>query len=220
MRSTGNDIIALNAINIARTVQPRFYSKILSASEKELYNNPAFSEIPFENFVWLLWSVKEAAYKYLQRINPGLVFSPTKFVVKQLTLPVDKTLTNFKATQKEGVGFEDTSYYKGYIIYEDNTLYFASIIYQELMHTVVNSGESFKNIYWGIKLIENIGPENQSAEVRDFLIKKLKFIFNTDAIRIEKSTHGYPVLLKENIESAIPVSLAHHHNWVAYSFQQ
>ena len=36
MISAGNDIVALNAINITRTKQPRFYSKILSAAEIEL----------------------------------------------------------------------------------------------------------------------------------------------------------------------------------------
>jgi len=55
MTSTGNDIVALNAIAIARTKQNRFYSKILSPSEKNLYSQAGFSKIPFENFVWLLW---------------------------------------------------------------------------------------------------------------------------------------------------------------------
>ena len=34
MNSTGNDIVALKAINIARTKQPNFYRKIISAAEK------------------------------------------------------------------------------------------------------------------------------------------------------------------------------------------
>ncbi len=53
MLSTGNDIVALNAINVTRTKQPQFYSKILTPSEAELYNQPDFAALPFEIFVWL-----------------------------------------------------------------------------------------------------------------------------------------------------------------------
>src|ERR1700691_5688102 len=101
MISAGNDIISLNAINITRTKQEKFYSKILSPTEKELYNQAEFTTIPFENFVWLLWSIKESAYKYLKRNNPGLVFIPIKFTVKQLLIPHGYISTNFGARQLE-----------------------------------------------------------------------------------------------------------------------
>ena len=83
MLGTGNDIVALAAINVERTRQSNFYSKILSLSEQQLYNELQ-SQLPFENFVWLAWSVKESAYKFLKRFMPDLVFSPTKIMITNL----------------------------------------------------------------------------------------------------------------------------------------
>ena len=64
MISAGNDIAALAKVNKERIPQPRFYSKILSDSERALYHQPQLTILPFENYVWLLWSVKESVYKY------------------------------------------------------------------------------------------------------------------------------------------------------------
>ena len=54
MISAGNDIVALASINIQRTNEYRFYSKILTAYEQELYNGHQFAGLPFEHYVWLL----------------------------------------------------------------------------------------------------------------------------------------------------------------------
>ncbi|MGZ3833295.1 MAG: 4'-phosphopantetheinyl transferase family protein, partial [Mucilaginibacter sp.] len=107
MISTGNDIVALKTINIARTKQQNFYRKIISASEKDLYDRQISDKLPFDVFVWLLWSVKESGYKYLQRITPELVFSPTKIIITQLALPADNFVEQF-----EGRGFDEDSVYK------------------------------------------------------------------------------------------------------------
>src|ERR1700761_4990502 len=88
MISAGNDIVALNDIDRRRTVEPRFYSRIISHSERELYPRPESPGMSFENFVWLLWSVKESAYKYWQRLEPELTFSPTRIIVSELDDPI------------------------------------------------------------------------------------------------------------------------------------
>jgi phosphopantetheinyl transferase (holo-ACP synthase) len=214
MISTGNDIVALKAINIARTKQPNFYKKILSVSEKELYDRQFSDKIPFENFVWLLWSVKESAYKYLQRITPELVFSPTGTIISQLELPVNNVAIKF-----EDRGFDDKTIYKGIVTFGDHTLHWRSIIGQEFIFSVVNCGDDFEGTCWGIQLITSSTPADQSKAARAFLIDRLKAIFPDDNFQIEKSPHGYPVLFKDRVEVPIPVSLAHHDHYVAYSFQ-
>jgi phosphopantetheinyl transferase (holo-ACP synthase) len=118
MISTGNDIIALKTINIARTKQKNFYRKIISTSEKDLYDRQFSDNLPFDVFVWLLWSVKESVYKYLQRITPELVFSPTKIIITQLALPADNFVEQF-----EGRGFDEISVYKGIVSFGDHALY-------------------------------------------------------------------------------------------------
>ncbi len=212
MISTGNDIIALKTINIARTKKQNFYRKIISASEKDLYDHQLSDKLPFDVFVWLLWSVKESAYKYLQRVTPELVFSPTRITIDQLALPVD----NFVG-QLEGKGFDDDSVYKGVISFGDHMLYSKSVINEEFIFSVVNCTDGFGHTRWGIQLIHSSDPDAQSKAVREFLIKALSPLFPDSDLLVDKSPHGYPIVLKDGVEIALPVSLAHHGHYVGYS---
>ncbi|SHM28701.1 4'-phosphopantetheinyl transferase superfamily protein [Mucilaginibacter sp. OK098] len=219
MISTGNDIVSLNAINITRTKQYKFYSKILSDSEKPLYNEFGLAGIPFESFVWLLWSIKESAYKSLQRNDPGLIFTPIKFMVEGLYLPSDFVVPGFGTTKSEGTGFDNQTCIKGVVTFGSNTLYSCSLICHEFIFSVVSHDDSFEKTCWGIKLIDNPDHENQSKEVRLFLIEKLQQLYGANDFNIIKSPHNCPILLKGTEESAIPVSLSHHEQFIAYSFQ-
>jgi len=212
MISTGNDIIALKTINIARTKQKNFYRKIISTSEKDLYDRQFSDNLPFDVFVWLLWSVKESVYKYLQRITPELVFSPTKIIIPQLALPADNFVEQF-----EGRGFDENSVYKGIVSFGDHTLYSRSLISEEFIFSVVNHKDDFEHIRWGIQLIDSSDPDVQSKAVREFLIKALSPLFPGSDLLVDKSPHGYPILLKDGVEIPLPVSLAHHGRYVGYS---
>ena len=214
MIGTGNDIVALKAINIARTKQPNFYKKILSVSEKELYDRQFSGKISLENFVWLLWSIKESAYKFLQRITPDLVFSPTRTIVSQIIPPANNTTVKL-----EGCGFDDDNVYTALVTFGADTLYSCSIIDDEFIFSVVNQGDSFEHTCWGIKLINLPEGEYQSKAVREFLTDRLNALFPGDDLKIGKSIHGYPVILKDEVEIEMPVSLAHHDRYVAYSVQ-
>jgi phosphopantetheinyl transferase (holo-ACP synthase) len=214
MISTGNDIVALRAINIARTKQPNFYKKILSVSEKELYDEQFSGKMPLESFIWLLWSVKESAYKYLQRITPALVFSPARILVSQIILPASN-----QTVKLEGCGFDNDNIYTALVTTGADTLYSCSIIGDEFIFSVVNHADSFENTCWGIRLIDSSDGEFQSKAVREFLTQRLNALFPGDDLRIGKSKHDYPVILKDAVEIKMPVSLAHHDRYVAYSFQ-
>ena len=213
MISTGNDIVALKTINIARTTQQNFYRKIISVSEKDLYDRQFSNRLPFDIFVWLLWSVKESVYKYLQRITPGLVFSPTKIIINQVILPLD----NFTG-QFEGRGFDDNSVYKTVINFGDHVLYSRSVINDEFIFSVANSKDDFGNIRWGLQLINSSDPEVQSKAVREFIIRTLNPLFPGNDLLIDKSPHGYPIILKDSVETpSLAISLAHHNHYVGYS---
>ena len=214
MTSTGNDIVALKAIDIARTKQPNFYKKILSVSEKELYDQQFAGKIPLENFVWLLWSIKESAYKFLQRITPDLVFSPTRTIVSQIVSPAGN-----ETIKLEGCGFDDDNVYTALVTFGDDTLYSCSIIDEEFIFSIVNQGDSFEYTCWGIKLIDSPEREYQSKAVREFLMERLNVLFPNSDLQIGKSRHSYPVILRDRVEIELPVSLAHHDRYVGYSFQ-
>ncbi|TSJ39376.1 4-phosphopantetheinyl transferase family protein [Mucilaginibacter corticis] len=195
MISAGNDIVALNVIDVQRTQSPAFYSKFITPTEFDLYNP---NEITLINFVWLIWSAKESAYKYLKRINPELIFAPAKIKVVSLDIVVSlKT--------------ENVHNYRGWILAEDMSLPFLSVTRPEFISTVITQGD----VKWNFLKIEASDYENQSKAVRSLLLNDLKI----SNVSVEKHPTGYPVLMKDGQELNIAVSFAHHGCYVSYSFQ-
>jgi len=203
MLGTGNDIVALAAIDIQRTRQVKFYSKILSAFEQHLCVENEL-QLPLENFVWLAWSVKESVYKFLQKSMPDLVFSPTKIIITKLD---------------PGLDFEGKVVYKGIVQYHSYTLYSRTIIDKDYIFSVVNFSDDFRQTSWGVKQIVSSEHAYQSSAVREFLLADLNKLFPGNNFTIDKSRHGWPFIMNDNKEIPLPVSLAHHHCYVAYSFQ-
>ncbi len=214
MISTGNDIVALKAINVARTKQQNFYSKIITVSEKALYDEQFSDGLSFERFVWLAWSVKESVFKYLQRINPDLIFSPSKIKISELTAPASNILDHF-----EGRDFNEQTVYNGLVEYSPYTFYSRTIITDDFIFSVVNNTNNFEKVMWGLKKINSTDSDDQSKAVRIFALAMLKTLFPDSELEIDKNRHSCPVILKNDIEIPVPISLAHHEHWVAYSFQ-
>jgi phosphopantetheinyl transferase (holo-ACP synthase) len=215
VKSAGNDIVALNAIDIQRTRDARFYSKFITDSELAIYQ--PFTPLPFEIFVWLLWSVKESAYKYLQRHDGGLIFSPVKFIIEQVNIPADFNLTSFTGNNWDHD--THTNYITGTVSYGNTQLNFRSYITNDFITSVVDADEHFKNVYWGIQLMEHTDHQHQSQEVRNFALIKLKSLLAIDDLRIVKSEIGYPVVMDRDAPVDVALSFAHHDSWVGYSFK-
>lgn len=217
MKSTGNDIVALKAIDIRRTTSIAFYSKFITPAEQALCQQPQLSAIPFENFIWLLWSVKESVYKYLQRSQPDLIFSPAKIIVKDILVPCVQT---FDSSVREVWESDHTreDFYNGQVIYGSYRLYFRSKINTEFIASVVDNTPEFENVYWGVSPIEQTDAKSQSIQVRKFILNKLKSVLAVDELQIQKNASGCPVLLNNEVLLNIPVSLAHHFKFVTYSF--
>jgi phosphopantetheinyl transferase (holo-ACP synthase) len=212
MISTGNDIVALKAINVARTKQQNFYSKIITEPEKALYDEQFSDRLPFEQFVWLAWSVKESVFKYLQRLNPDLVFSPSKISLSGLEPPSAEAISHF-----EGRDFNKGAVYESVIDYSPHTFYSRTIITDDFIFSVVNHINSFEKVMWGIKEIGSTDADDQSKAVRVFALAMLNTIFPDAELEIDKNRHSCPIILKDDVEIPVPISLAHHDHWVAYS---
>ena len=213
MISSGNDIVALNAINITRTKQQNFYSKIITVSEKGLYDQ--FSDrLPFEQFVWLAWSVKESVYKYLQRFDPDLVFSPSRIRITGLTAPVSGNTPGLK-----GCDFNNETAYRGMVNFSSHTFFSRTIITEDFIFSIVNHTNNFEKVMWGIKKISSTNANDQSKEVRTLALTALNTLFPDSELEIDKNRRNCPIILKNGVEIPVPISLAHHDYWVAYSFQ-
>jgi phosphopantetheinyl transferase (holo-ACP synthase) len=212
LRSIGNDIIALQLTNPERTKQQKFYSKIICGKEFELFKSLK-TDLLLENFVWLCWSIKESAYKFLKRNNAELLFSPTKIIIQKIRVPENIFFRN--NNKHEAVSFDDEFCFCCEVSFNDYTFFTRSLLHDDLIFTVANNRNDFENIYWGIKSIDDDCYKNQSKEVRQFLLERMNIIFSEERLSIETSDVGFPFLKQQK---DLPISFTHHGNFVAYSF--
>jgi phosphopantetheinyl transferase (holo-ACP synthase) len=201
MISVGNDIIALDMIDAGRTIQPVFYSKILDPVEASRYSEEKFPALPFEQYVWLLWSIKEAVYKCIKRQNPELRFSPPKIIVKELDVPADPSAA-----------------YRSLVYFNSIPFCAESRVNDKFISTLATNDTGFSRICWEVRQIEETDPESQSHRVRSVLLDRLQSFFPGDQLQIEKADAGYPVLVRNSTPTNMPISFSHHHNLVFYSF--
>jgi phosphopantetheine--protein transferase-like protein len=217
--SVGNDIISLKSINTDRTRQERFYSKFLVPTEIGLYNQTVSSKVSFENFVWLIWSVKESVYKCHKRNNTSVVFSPKKIIVEQVDLPIDQPAFAFTEHQlsKGQMTTSETSI-SCEVIFENIIFYSRSFINQEMIHTIAVNQADFSKINFGAANIKSAEYESQHREVRSLALDRLKIVYPNDELQIGKSQFDYPILIKNGAEQTIPLSFSHHDEYVGYCF--
>jgi len=216
--SAGNDIIDLKEINAGRTKEERFYKKFITGPETLLYSQPQLAGIPFECFVWMLWSIKESVYKFMQRHNPGLIFSPSKIQVEEISNPVGFINSPDISPAFEAQGFNHINTYNGIISAGADSFYSRSVIGTDYIFSVINNTMAFNHIYWGIKLIAPGDASHQSATVREFLLAKVGAVLGADHLHLHKNAGGCPVLFAGESEINVPVSLTHHGRYVAYAF--
>jgi hypothetical protein len=199
--STGNDIVALAATNNARTSSYRFFSRILSPHEQHLYSQPTLPSLTFSEYVWLLWSIKESAYKYCSRSNPALGYAP-------LMIPVDRLSPSSTG-----------DYFEGLVCYQETRLYSRSWLTDGAIATVVSEDPHFRRTRSGVHRIGRSDRATQSALVREFALRSLSELYPDAALRIVKSPDGPPVVHDGETMLDIPISLAHHDHFVAWSYR-
>ena len=207
MKSTGNDIVALHATDPERTGSARFFSRILTVGEQSLFERLAFPDLPFDHYVWLLWSIKESVYKYEQRTHPGPAFSPLKITVCELHPP-----------HKDKPPHHKDEFYKAIVLSGTRSLYSRSIIRDGMIASVVSEDENFEQTRWGFSPTGHSAYEHQSAAVRSLAIGELNAALSRSNLRIDKDGFGIPVICDGEEVLDIPVSLAHHDRYVAWSY--
>lgn len=71
----GNDIVALSD----RKTDPRFLERVFTKEEQQMildHSEPSMA-------LWILWAIKEAAFKALYKVDPNIRFTYKAFVVKE-----------------------------------------------------------------------------------------------------------------------------------------
>jgi hypothetical protein len=170
---------------------------MLGSSEVLLH--PPVASLPFSSFIWLLWSIKESAYKYVSRSNPQLIFAPLMFQVSRLTWSVDC--------------------YEGTVRYDDLVLHSRSyLVPGEAILSIVDVHADFCRVRWGVRVIGDPNYASQSRQVRTFALGSLARDLPGTNLRIVKSPDGPPEVWENDHVLDIPISLAHHDKYVAWSY--
>jgi phosphopantetheine--protein transferase-like protein len=186
----GNDIVDLNTIK-SNWKRPRFLNKVFTENEQHIIS---VSENQHQT-VWLLWSMKEAAYKiYVQQLGKTF-FNPKKLVC------------NLSSSTKGYVSIENTTYYTTAIISKDYIYTIASLKYSE----------NYKSAIFKLK---NDSYETQSESIKNRFLETISK--NTDLkfkdLNIRKNIFGVPKLF--HIDSILPIqmSLTHCGNYCGYVY--
>lgn len=110
----GNDIVDLNRAKVeSNWKRAGYFAKIFNAEEQA----QVVDAIAPEKMIWLLWSMKEAAYKIINRMSLQRFNSPLKFSCKNLLL-ADKNI--------------------GFVKFEDKIFLTKSVINENFIHTIAS----------------------------------------------------------------------------------
>ena len=104
------------------------------------------SPLPFEQYVWLLWSIKESVYKCIKRAQPELRFSPRKIIVRG----IDRS--------------DDT--YRSLVYFNSIPFYAESQVNDKFISTLATNDTRFDRICWDVQQIGQTDSESQSQRVK------------------------------------------------------
>lgn len=187
----GNDIVDLKqADKDSNWKRPRFLNKVFSKEEQKLI----FFSKDQSQMVWLLWSMKEAAYKiYVQQYGVRF-FNPIKL--------------NCELVSKN----------EGLVSINGNIYKTKSKITDDFISTLASSDESkaianrcFKN--------ENTFYKTQSHTAKEKLLKTFSEFkkVSIKKLEIKKDKNSVPKLFYNGIEQSDSFSIAHHGLFGSYA---
>lgn len=184
----GNDVVWLPLVNRQRCSRPQFYQKILSGHELSFFPGGA---LPFPEFLWMVWSIKESVFKSERTGATGKIFSAARITLQQFLF------CGGKAT--------------GEAVYNGHAYTFRAYCRKNFIYSVAMHKGFMYALQSGIKYIGHAMPDEQSVAVRNF------FSSATGISPVEKIRHaasGYPYVEGGNIL----LSFSHHGPLVSYAF--
>ena len=179
----GNDIVDLKHATIGGNWEcPRFLEKVFTKKEEALI----FASENQHQTVWLLWSMKEAAYKlHVQKFKKRF-FNPTRLECELIS--------------------ED----KGIVKIDDNEYFTASTLTEDYVYTIAKQNNT-QEVYTSV-----FETKKEDYKIQSDLLKErfLKAISKTKgltfhALKIEKTAIGIPQVFYASKQLSISFSLTH-----------
>jgi len=185
----GNDVVDLRDPEVVKgPAHPRFDARVFARSEREALRQ---SGAP-ERLRWLFWGAKEAAYKLARKLDPTVVFSPSRFVVT-----LDATLV-------------------GQVCHQERSYPVKLAAGGDSVHAIATESHSAGRIVAGIASTE--AALDSSRAVRELATTALaeRLRMPTEAIRIGRDGR-IPTLEVLGRDTALDLSLSHHGRFVAFA---
>ena len=186
----GNDIVDLKHIE-SNWKRPGFLDKVFSFSEQEYIRTSENQH----TMVWLLWSMKEAAYKVYVQQHGKPFFNPKRLQCELIS---------------EGTGK----------VYIDNQIYFTtSARSKDYVYTVAKQDLNAP-IHTKVFKSEITTYKTQSAVLKQQALKTISEAqgIPMNALSIKKNTLGIPKIFYTSEQRSIVVSLTHCGRFSAYAF--
>ena len=187
----GNDIVDLNLAAVQSNWQRKgFLNKVFTKYELELI----FSSSNTFEMVWLLWSMKESAYKIHMQQTSECFFNPKKLQCK------------LKSETKGLVEINDEEYLT------------RSQIDTNFIYTIA----SLKNDEKALSTIFELGDSSYAIQHKESYRKLIvgvskKYNLPIRKVTIKKNKIGVPKLFLNTKELLISFSISHHGNYGAYA---
>ncbi|WP_051229662.1 4'-phosphopantetheinyl transferase family protein [Psychroserpens burtonensis] len=177
----GNDIVDLKYSSTG-WVRPRFLDKVFTLKEQALI----FSSEHQHQTVWLLWSMKEAAYKIHVRQFGERFFNPTRLVCDLIS--------------KE----------KGLVRIDDNCYFTESTVTEDYVYTVAKQDQN-QEVCTSIFETKKEEYTIQSNVLKQQLLKSISQIekIDRDVLSIKKTDLGIPEVFVNSVKLPKPISLTH-----------
>ena len=191
MTWVGNDIIDLTLAHMAIARQERYLERAFCPSERDLIQSSPDSL----RMLWLLWSMKESAYKVHVRKTLQRKLNPIGFVC-------------------ELGGGE-----RGRVSIDSSTYDTNSRVQEEFIHTIATPSHSNPGKLESV-VLKGTGQE----QIRRHLIERVSRSYSEEnemqfeEVEFQKDLHGFPGVRVRGLEEMIhPCSISHHGKFGAYA---
>lgn len=190
----GNDIVDLDLAKKESNWQRRgFLDKLFTSEEQELItaSNDSFQT------VWLLWSMKESAYKAYLQSQGNRFFSPKSIKIKLISKNSATALIH------------------------DKLFYAQSEINQNVIHTTALSEKGAKNVTSDFFKLGNTNYEARRLETYQNLLQAfcVKLRLSSEFFDIKKNDLGIPQLYQNEERLKNALSISHHGCYGAFCFR-
>lgn len=193
----GNDIVDLDLADKDAYKRERFLNKVLLPSEQKLVWD---SEDPC-TFLWVLWSMKESAYKLHFRKHLTRALNPIRF-------------TCFFDGDYE---LEPEGKFRGRVEVGDEVYQTNTILCKDYVHTTAIDGS--EDIRIQSEEVSAGSPNKIREKTIDALVRSMGAAsdLRSDKIEFKKDTNGLPFLTDACKGIFTPCSISHHGRFGAYA---